>query len=549
MTTVDWFIVIALNALVFGFGALRSFFTRSDVDWFLGGRTLPFWLVGMSMFATSVDGGEYVSINGATYRDGLTMFAGLTFGIGLGGVIAAFVVVPPIYRGEYFTNAEYLEARFGLPARVISVLVQIQYRTAVLAMITVALHLMLTNVAKLGDGPAWVIIAIIATATTLYAAWGGLKTVAATDVLLGSIMLAATLALWGVISHEVGGWEGASRILASREGADTAATLLHVGSRSPGAASPIVEVLGWFVIATGYFVVNHTQTMKMMGARSLWHVQMSVIVGVSLIMLSGCFSSTLGVFGRALMPGLDRPDMIYPVLVDRFLGVGVKGLVMAGVLASAVSTFEGIGAALSALFTRDIYARLIVKNAGDRHYLNVSRAATVVIVAISFTYIPFVLYSRSLVDFFVRITSVFVTPLLTVYLLGVLTRVDRRSAVVGLIVGPLYGIAAISLGDTSSGVGLLPAWFTEKFVSYLWSMFITSSAMIIATFVMKGRPSRARRPVSESSWLVRSQHHIDDIGLRQRIADRAHTAWWCRPELWAAVMLIVAAYGFLVRMW
>ena len=57
MTTIDWAIVVGLNSLVFGFAALRSLKTKSDVDWFLGGRSLPFWLVGMSMFATSVDGG------------------------------------------------------------------------------------------------------------------------------------------------------------------------------------------------------------------------------------------------------------------------------------------------------------------------------------------------------------------------------------------------------------------------------------------------------------------------------------------------------------
>jgi SSS family solute:Na+ symporter len=140
MTTIVWSIVVGLNALVFGFAAVWSLKTKSDVDWFLGGRDLPFWLVGMSMFATSVDGGEYVSINGVTYRDGMSMLVGPIFGVGVGGIIAAFLVVPTMYRAGFFTNAEYLESRFGISMRVISVLVQIQYRTAVLAMIAVSLQ-------------------------------------------------------------------------------------------------------------------------------------------------------------------------------------------------------------------------------------------------------------------------------------------------------------------------------------------------------------------------------------------------------------------------
>ena len=100
-------------------------------------------------------------------------------------------------------------------------------------------------------------------------------------------------------------------------------------------------MLGWILISTGYFVVNHTQTMKLLGARSLWDLQMSVVVGVGLIMFSGYFSSTLGIFGRALMPNLEQTDLIYPRLADRYLASGVKGLVVAGVLASSVSTLRG----------------------------------------------------------------------------------------------------------------------------------------------------------------------------------------------------------------
>ena len=73
MTAIDWFIVVALNALVFGFAAVWSRKTKSDVDWFLGGRNLPFWLVGMSMFATSVDGGEAILVN---LPDGVTFATG-----------------------------------------------------------------------------------------------------------------------------------------------------------------------------------------------------------------------------------------------------------------------------------------------------------------------------------------------------------------------------------------------------------------------------------------------------------------------------------------
>jgi SSS family solute:Na+ symporter len=544
MTAFDWFIVIGLNTLVFGFAAFWSLKTKSDVDWFLGGRSLPFWLVGMSMFATSVDGGEYVSINGVTYRDGMSMLVGPIFGVGVGGIIAAFLVVPTLYRGGFFTNAEYLESRFGVSVRVISVLVQIQYRTAVVAMIVVALHLMLTEVADLNGTMAWIVIVGLALATTLYAGWGGLSTVAATDLLLGSIMLTATLTLWFVISNEVGGWSGAEQALIAREGAETTSMLMRIGVQRDGASVPVVGVVGWILIATGYFVVNHTQTMKLLGARSLWDLQMSVVVGIALIMISGYFSSTLGVFGRALMPSLERADLIYPRLVNQYLATGVKGLVVAGMVASSASTFEGIGAALSALFTRDLYARLLVQGASDKHYLNVGRVTTVASVALSFAYVPFVLHSRSIVDWFVRLTSVFVTPLLTVYLVGVLTRVDRRSGLVGLVAGSTYGLLAITLGGTPDEPGRLPYWFTEKFASYSWSLGITSASMLLSSLLFGGSPQETADAQPATGWLGNSQRRITEI--RQAVGP---TPWWCQPGLWATVVLLFAAYRVFVVLW
>ena len=60
MTTLDWAIVTGLNVIVFGYAAWRARQTTTGEEWFVGGRALPFWVVGLSMFATSADGGEYV---------------------------------------------------------------------------------------------------------------------------------------------------------------------------------------------------------------------------------------------------------------------------------------------------------------------------------------------------------------------------------------------------------------------------------------------------------------------------------------------------------
>ena len=548
MTHLDWVIVAGLMVLVFGFAGVRSRKTKTNVDWFLGGRTLPFWMVGVSMFATSVDGGEYVAMNGATYQDGLVMISGLVFGIGVGGVFAAFLVVPSMYRTGLITNAEYLEGRYDPSMRAISALVQIQYRTSTLATVAVALHLIFTEVVHLDSQAAWFLVVIVAAGTTLYSAWGGLKTVAAVDLLLSAMMLTAIVVLWLAIWQEVGGLQGATEALVRQEGAGQAETLLRMGGQRAGRSPAVVVVIGWCLIATGYFVVNHTQTMKMFGARSLWDMKMSVVVGSGLIILSGYFSSTLGIFGRALLPGLAQPDVIYPRLVDQYLGSGVKGVVVAGVIASAVSTFEGIGAALSAVFTRDIYGRFLVTGAREAHYLAVSRAATILIVAVSFAYVPFILGSSNIIDFFVRITSVFVTPLMTVYLMGALTRVHRRSGLVGLVAGSIYGLAASNLGGSADAPGLLPFWFTERFAAYSWSMGITAAAML-ATSLLWGWTKDAQQVIRPSGWRAPSQQALPE-NISSPFAIRGQRVpWWAQPALSAALLLTLSGIMVFGVLW
>ena len=544
MTHLDWIIVMGLMVLVFGFAGARSRKTKTNADWFLAGRSLPFWLVGCSMFATSVDGGEYISLNGAVYKDGLVMMSGLIFGIGVGGLAAAYLVVPSMYRTGLFTNAEYLESRYAPALRVTSALVPIQYRTSVLGTIAVSLHLIFTEVVHLDSQTAWLPVVLLAAGTTLYSAWGGLKTVAGADVLLGTMMLTATLILWLVIWQAVGGLQGLTEALVRQEGPAQAEALLRIGGQREGRSPGIVVVIGWCLISTGYFVVNHTQTMKMFGARSMWDLKLSVVVGCCLIISSSYFSSTLGLFGKALMPGLTEPDTIYPRLVDQYLGSGLKGIVVAGVIASAISTFEGTGAALSALFTRDIYARLLVPEASDTQYLAVSRATTIVIVALSFAYVPFVVRAPNIVDFFVRITSVFVTPLMTVYLLGNLTRVHRRSGLVGLIVGSIYGLAASNFGGTAEAPGLLPFWFTERFAAFLWSTGITAAAMVVATLLLGSTRREPPEQVEVSGWIADLRQSLIARPPSPLAAQRRPVPWWAQPILWAALML--AASGIVV---
>ena len=521
MTTLDWAIVAGLNLLVFGYAAWRARQTRTGEEWFVGGRALPFWVVGLSMFATSADGGEYVSVNGQTYEYGIAIIAGLMLGAVIGAIVSSFFVAPRMYRAGHFTNTEYLETRYGPAARVVSVLVQLQYRSSVVGTIAVSLHLVLTMAMDVPPTTAWVVVAVLALATAAYAAWGGLKTVAATDVLLSAIMVTGMAVMWVVMWQKIGGWEGMERLLHEPAAGRPPA---RAGEPSERVLHPVVVMLGMICVVTGYFVSNHAQTMKMFGVRSVWDMKMGALLSGGLIAMGFLLGGTLGALARELYPALDRPDHVYPTLLTAILKPGLLGMVLAGLVAASISTFEGIGTAMAALFTRDLYQRVLVRDASESHYLNVTRIATLGVVALSFVYVPFILADKTMVNFFISITSVFVTPLTVVYLLGMYTRVHRHSWLAGMTAGAAYGITRIVC--TKYHPGFLPQWLADSYAAYLCAAGITVWAMVMASLLF-GWENKTEEPAN---------HEVRETPFN------GTAPAWAEPGVWA-VGLVGAVLG------
>ena len=146
MTVYDWLIVVGLNGAIMVYGLFKSRETTSSADWFLAGRSLPWWVVGFSLWATAIDSSDLVADSGGTYQIGMQYFVTNWVGTVVGWFVAAHFIVLPMYRAGMFTNAEYLEARFGPTTRIISVFVQVQYRTLILGIIATTIYLTLSVV-------------------------------------------------------------------------------------------------------------------------------------------------------------------------------------------------------------------------------------------------------------------------------------------------------------------------------------------------------------------------------------------------------------------
>ena len=146
---------------------------------------------------------------------------------------------------------------------------------------------------------------------TFYSACGGFKTIAWVGAFLTVSMILAILVLWVVVWQSVGGWEGATAVLAAKGGAELPGYFLHIGASRPGQPDALIVVAAWVIIGAAYPIVNHGKTMKLFVIRSLWDVKMSVLLAAAVAMVMMYFNGTVGILDRALWPEtLQRPDKI-----------------------------------------------------------------------------------------------------------------------------------------------------------------------------------------------------------------------------------------------
>ena len=575
MSGFAWGLVIAINGAIIGYGLWRARETHRSIDWFLAAKGLPWWIVGLSLFATAVDSGDYVAVAGSAYKQGLPYLSAWWLGLTIGWLVVAYVVFVPMYRTGMFTNAEYLEYRFGPSARVISVFIQLQSRTNVLANVAFSLYLIFTVLTDWGEQSWWLVIAI-AVGAAVYTSAGGLRSVAVTDAMQSVVMFAASVTLWWIVWSAVGGWSGlesglAQQVENERITATVAHAMTHVGGQGEPGVPPWLVVLGFVIVMTSYCVINQSQAMRMLAARSVWDMKMAAVLAAGVTVVAMWFNVTLGILGRVAFPDLATVDEIYPQLVRQFLlplNAGLTGIVVAGLFAGGISTYDSVGSALSSVFTRDLYARFLVKRRDDRHYLRVSRVVTFVVIALSFAYVPFL--GQGMVALYLKLVGVGVVPLMTIYVMGVLTRVGRSSGTVGLVVGIGCGLTRFADPLTQWAFGTdLPFRWTNFWWGYLWSIAATAAAMVVSSILtgwadaddvagLVYSPGREQTdtptplhaiPSMEGTWLETSHAEVPPTHDSPFSTPENRLPWFERPGVWAATLIAVVCFLNLYLFW
>ncbi|RME00847.1 MAG: sodium transporter [Calditrichaeota bacterium] len=431
---IDYGIVIAYFVGILLLGIYFRKYVRTSKDYFLGGKLMPFWAIGMSLVVSDIGAVDFVGAAGQAYRYGVVIANFDWIGCIPAMVLAAFVFVPYYWKSGVYTIPEYLGRRYNEIVRTAEALIWILFQAFGLGIIFWASAILLNT---LMGWPKGISIIITASITGIYTIFGGLAAVIMTDVVQMIIMYigAAAILILGLI--DVGGWSGLVQKVTAMgpEYHNHFNLILPADTPTPYPWTGILFGLT-FVLANAYWIGNQTIVQRCLGAKDEWHAKASMLWGAFLKLFIPILVMFPGLIAIVIHPGLEDGDKAVPMLIRDILPPGLTGLLFAAFFAGLMSSVDSSLNSTATLWTKDIYERFIKKEAGDRHYLFMGRIFTFVILIIGVLTAPLSDKFPGMYVYVQTLLSFFQGPTLAILLLGMFwSRTTQWGGLFGLLVG------------------------------------------------------------------------------------------------------------------
>ncbi len=305
--------------------------------------------MGLSLFATNQSGTSFIGLSSSGYTDGIAVFNYEW----TGAVILVFFVVfllPFYIRSRVYTMPEFLERRFDRRSRYAHSAYTVVAETFIGLSASLYAGGITINLLY-PDIPLWVSIAILGLIAGGYTIVGGLTAVVITDAIQAVFIIGGSLAITVLAFTRIDSWSQVE------EAAPENAFNLIRPATDPAVPWPGL-LTGLFVIGVYYFCMNQLQVQRVLGARSLDHGRLGSLLGGALKLTLLFIIILPATMATALYPNLDNPDRIWPVLAFDLLPIGLRGLVLAALVAALMSTIDSVLNALSTVITMDFVGTL-----------------------------------------------------------------------------------------------------------------------------------------------------------------------------------------------
>src|SRR5438067_3478966 len=345
---------------------------RTLRDYFLAGRDIPWWAIALSIVAAETSTLTIISIPGLAYDSNFT-FLQVVMGYIVGRIIISFVLLPHYFRGDLYTAYELIEKRFGPQLRTVTSGLFLLTRAAAEGVRVYAVSIVVSIALGTGEVAS---IAIITALTLIYTLEGGLAAVIWTDVIQAAIYVAGTLVGIATIIHLVpGGWAHIHQVAES-------ADKFRVFDFTPTFWKPYTfwaGLLGGAFLTTASHGTDQLIVQRLLAARGLRQSKAALLSSGAAILFQFGLFLVVGVmlFAYYMLPSahFGRADRIYPTFIVSRMPHGISGLLIAAILAAAMSNLSAALNSLSSSTIMDFYARLRPET-DERTKMRFSRIAT-----------------------------------------------------------------------------------------------------------------------------------------------------------------------------
>ena len=344
-------------------------------EYFLSSRKLPWYSVALSTIATNIQGYQFLGMMGSAYLFGLAQ-ANLEINAVQGILIGAFVFVPLFLREKIMTITQFIAQKLGERIALLYSIANI----ALFATVTIGAALFWgAYAAELVFGEQLsvlhsnrivriaILILILGIFSAIYTYLGGLSAVVKTDIIQFSVLIIGGIVVCFTAVNQLGGWEQLYIKTPDR-------MHLHLPSDHP--TLPWTHLFGLFLLNINYWCANQTVMQRALAAKSVAHAQAGLLAGglIKYLMAILIIIPGIALYG-ILGDSLGEPDMAFPYIVNTYLPVGIKGIILCGLFASLMSTVDSTFNSLATLWSTDIYSKYINKKASDKEKIKAGQKA------------------------------------------------------------------------------------------------------------------------------------------------------------------------------
>jgi len=448
MHTIDFviFMVFTIGVVLFGCSFFKKGATAEEFT--SAGRSLPGWLVGMSIFATYVSSISYIGYPGKAFASNWNAFV-FSLSIPIASYFAAKYFVPFYRQSNSVSAYSFLEEKFGTWARLYAsacyLLTQIARTGSILYLLAVPMHILM----------GWNIhLVIVATciAIIIYSMLGGIKAVVWTDAIQGFILIAGAILCLGILFFSMPEGPGQIFEMAVNSPQGNKFSLGSLGTDLTTSTFWVCLIYGIFINLQNYGI-DQNYVQRYHTAKSMKDAKFSALFGGYLyIPVSALFfliGTALYAYYTArpeLLPDAiaQKPDYVFPYFIVNGLPVGLRGVLIASIFAAGMSTVATSITSSATIVLTDYYKRF-KKDTTDRQQVRVLQWSSVAVGLIGIVVAIAMLSVQSIIDAWWTLSSIFSGGMLGLFLLGTLSRhIGRGHALAGVIVGVLV-IAWISL--------------------------------------------------------------------------------------------------------